>query len=105
VSADLFEWQARYYGQPPHVTGSKTSLAASDAIAPKMTELQQKVFEAIDGSGRWGMTDEEGVKATGMNPSTYRPRRIELEASGRIVASGTVRETRAGRRAIVWIVK
>lgn len=37
-----------------------------------------------------------------MNPSTQRPRRIELQAMGLVSDTGRTRETRAGRNAVVW---
>jgi hypothetical protein len=39
--------------------------------------------------------------ALGMNPSTQRPRRIELERRGLVVKDGT-RKTSSGRMAVVW---
>jgi predicted ArsR family transcriptional regulator len=50
-----------------------------------------------------GATDEEIADGLAMNPSTVRPRRGELVDDGRVVAAGS-RETRSGRRAVVWRV-
>jgi hypothetical protein len=41
----------------------------------------------------------------GMNPSTQRPRRIELCQRNLIVDSGTTRLTTSGRKAVVWKAK
>jgi DNA-binding IclR family transcriptional regulator len=48
-----------------------------------------------------GLTDEEMQKRLGMNPSTQRPRRIELARRGMVVEAGT-RKTASGRNASVW---
>lgn len=50
-----------------------------------------------------GLTDEEMQEMLDMNPSTQRPRRIELMDAGLIRKSGWTRRTRAGRRATVWL--
>jgi DNA-binding IclR family transcriptional regulator len=50
-----------------------------------------------------GLTDEEMQTRLGMNPSTQRPRRIELARRGLVVEGGT-RRTASGRMATVWRV-
>jgi hypothetical protein len=50
----------------------------------------------------FGITDEQIQNELGMNPSTERPRRLELEEQGLIFDSGEKRKTRSGRPAIVW---
>jgi hypothetical protein len=52
----------------------------------------------------YGATDEEIQFVVGMNPSTQRPRRIELVRMGLVRDSGTTRLTRAGRKATVWVI-
>lgn len=81
---------------------SQTSVAAADAIAPNAASLRGKVLSYLRICG--GATDEEGIEATGIPPSTYRPRRVELWRGGHIVDSGVTRPTRSGRQAVVWIV-
>lgn len=51
-----------------------------------------------------GMTDEELQHELDMNPSTERPRRVELVEYGLVVDSGERRTTHAGIEAIVWAV-
>ena len=51
----------------------------------------------------YGMTDEEIQDALRMNPSTQRPRRVELVEGGWIVDSQRRRRTRARRDAVVWV--
>lgn len=85
---------------PPHVY-SQTSRAAAEAIRPDTSRLRALVLGAIEEHG--GLTDEEGIDATGIAPSTYRPRRIELVQRGLVADSGHERKTRSGRWAVVWI--
>jgi len=55
--------------------------------------------------GTAGSTDEEGCLALDMNPSTYRPRRVELWEAGAVQDSGMTRRTKSGRWAVVWTVR
>ena len=87
----------------PFVSDSPTSQASAEAIKPDAGRLRAKVLTAI--SGYCGLTDEEGIEATGIAPSTYRPRRIELVEQGKVIDSGQTRLTRAGRKAVVWKAK
>ena len=64
--------------------------------------LRQQVLDYIREQGVNGATDEEIQDALQMNPSTQRPRRVELMKMGRIAANGT-RKTKSGRLASVWI--
>ena len=87
----------------PYVRGSETSKAAAEDIEPNAGTLRAKVFAALKGIGPVGYTDEELQNVLGMNPSTQRPRRIELVAAGLVADSGTTRKTRSGRAATVWV--
>lgn len=51
-----------------------------------------------------GMTDEEIQRTLKLNPSTERPRRIELVQAGKVRDSGRTRKTSSGRAATVWEV-
>lgn len=85
----------------PSVSGSVTSAAAADSLDAKaLNALQRRVLEFI-GWRQAGATDEEIADELGMNPSTVRPRRIELARRGFIAEAGT-RRTRSGRMATVW---
>lgn len=86
----------------PFQSHSPTSKEAAEEIGPQRNKLQQAVLEYIRTSG--GCTDEQGAASLRMNPSTYRPRRIELEGMGLIVAGG-VGKTASGRRAVIWKCK
>jgi transcription initiation factor IIE alpha subunit len=60
--------------------------------------MQRRVYEFIC----WRpSTDEEISIELGMNPSTVRPRRIELARRGLLAEAGT-RRTASGRMATVW---
>jgi hypothetical protein len=100
VTLDLFAVAARKREAPPYQHGSDTSLAAAQAIAPAAGTLRARVYQAILALPD-GLTDEEGCLLTGMNPSTWRPRRIELLEQGLVRQAGT-RLTKSGRSAVVW---
>jgi hypothetical protein len=40
-----------------------------------------------------------------MDPSSQRPRRVELVTGGQVVDSGRKRKTVSGRQAVVWTAK
>ena len=79
---------------------SPTSVAAAEALAPEaLNAAQRRVLAYLEEHGP--ATDEEIIAGTGMNPSTARPRRIELVRHGLVVEDGE-RRTASGRRATVW---
>lgn len=92
------------FDAPPAQAHSPTSQAAGRAIAPDANRLRAIVYAAIREAGARGLSDEEGIDATGIQASTYRPRRIELIERGKVMASGQTRPTRSGRAATVWII-
>jgi hypothetical protein len=88
----------------PSVNGSITSAAAADSLGPAtLNALQRRVLELLVAWPQ-GLTDEEMQHKLGMNPSTQRPRRIELARRGLVVEVGT-RRTVSGRMAVVWRVR
>ena len=94
------------FGTPPpapFVAGSSTSREAAERIAPAVNRLQLVVLRAIEAAGEAGLTDEQICEATGLNPSTERPRRVELERSGLVRDSEARRPTVSGRSAAVWV--
>jgi hypothetical protein len=87
----------------PSVNGSATSAQAADALTPAtLNAMQRRVLELLQATPE-GLTDEEMARRLGMNPSTQRPRRIELARRGLVVTCGT-RRTASGRMADVWRV-
>lgn len=92
---------AAHEAPPPH-NGTPTSRAAADSIVPHRKTMKDRVSDFIGSCGFRGATDEEIQEGTGMNPSTERPRRQELEKDKVIKSAGT-RWTKSGREAKVWI--
>lgn len=76
-----------------------TAHAAAASVAPARRELHARLLAALTNGG---LTDEEMQDRTGMNPSTQRPRRVELVDSGQVRDSGRRRACRSGRLAVVW---
>ena len=81
---------------------SRTSMAAADSMdRDRLNSLQRSVVAFLRERGVHGATDEEIAAGLEMNPSTQRPRRIELVRRGLVVEAGT-RKTRSGRFATAW---
>lgn len=91
------------YGPPPAQRHSDTSRDAALNMEPSAVSLRASCLAHFRRMGDRGATDEEQQRALDMNPSTQRPRRIELCRAGLVVDSGDRRLTEAGRRAVVWI--
>jgi len=81
---------------------SETSESSAGGIASVSGAKRRAVYQAIVASGDDGMTDEEMQDATGMAPNTQRPRRVELVRDGSVIDSGIRRNTKSGRKAVVW---
>ncbi len=88
----------------PYQPHSATSRAAAVAIAPKLGALQTRVLRFIANRGEHGATDEEICDGLELNPSTGRPRRVELAAKNLIKKAEKPRPTKSGRDAAVWRV-
>lgn len=84
----------------PYQSHSDTSKEAAEWIEPKKLTLRRKVLEYMRKVTR--ATDEQIQDALEMNPSTERPRRIELVDSGHVKDSGATALTKSGRRAVLW---
>jgi transcription initiation factor IIE alpha subunit len=81
--------------------GSITSAKAADSLdAMTLNAMHRRVLELLAATPD-GLTDEEMQRRLEMNPSTQRPRRIELARRGLVVECGT-RRTASGRMAVVW---
>lgn len=87
---------------PSHQWHSDTSTESAEAIAPKKRMLNNKVFMELGKAGGFGLTDDEGMVALGMDGNTYRPCRIDLMHSGLVQDAGMRRLTRKNRNAVVW---
>jgi transcription initiation factor IIE alpha subunit len=89
------------FAMAPSVNGSITSAIAADSLGPAtLNAMQRRVLELLAATPN-GLTDEEMQTRLSMNPSTQRPRRIELARRGLVVECGT-RRTVSGRMAVVW---
>ena len=83
---------------------SPESRAAAEAAAPVAGTKRYAVLQFIAAQGLNGATDDEIQAGLGMNPSTERPRRIELY-EGRFIVKlvHETRPTRSGAKAVVWL--
>jgi hypothetical protein len=86
---------------PPAVRSSDTSIEAAKAIKTHRPKLIERVYQCIALDGP--VTDEEISAITAIQPSTARPRRIELQREGRIHRYELDGRTKAGRRAAMWV--
>ena len=89
----------------PFQPASETSREAAKAIEGSGASLRAQLlaFLRLEASQGWdGWTDEELQRVLPMNPSTERPRRIELVRLGLVEDSGEKRRTASGRLATVW---
>lgn len=90
--------------RPAFVRKSATSESAAEGMRGSAATLRAKVLALLRSQPN-GLTDEEMQQALGMNPSTQRPRRIELVTAGFVIDSGATRKTRSGRNAVVWVTR
>jgi hypothetical protein len=85
----------------PYQAHSQTSQAAAEQIEPRRVIDRDRVFNCIRAIGP--ATDEEIANALALNPSTERPRRVELMTAGEIRQNGK-KKTTSGRQAAAWVV-
>jgi len=90
---------------PPYVRDSATSQAAASKARPRAHTQRELVYRHLVQCGERGATDEEMQIALEMNPSTQRPRRVELVREGAVRLSGLTRCTTSGREAGVWLAR
>jgi hypothetical protein len=93
--------------QLPHFQRhSETSRQAALDLYFRAGSLRDRVLRCLRDHPD-GLTDEELQGILNMNPSTQRPRRIELcNAEPPLVKdSGRTRKTRSGRNAVVWVAR
>ena len=81
----------------------ETSIAAADALAPKLGRLQQMAKSAICDAGTQGLTADELSARLDMDRWSIQPRTSELKRKGLIRDSGQRRPNATGKLAIVWI--
>ena len=81
----------------------ETSIAAADALSPKLGRLQQMAKSAICDAGTQGLTADELSARLDMDRWSIQPRTSELKRKGLILDSGQRRRNATGKLAIVWI--
>jgi hypothetical protein len=86
----------------PYINGSATSKQAAVDISSARDTLRKRVHQYLVDNGP--STDEEIQLGLKMNPSTQRPRRVELVTAGAVRDSVIRRRTQSGRFATVWEV-
>jgi hypothetical protein len=84
----------------PYQRHSDTSRAAAQSMKEPAVNLRTQVLTFIRTRGP--VTDEQIALGMGINPSTARPRRIELLRDGHIVEAGKA-TTASGRKASMWM--
>jgi len=101
-------------GSDPLMLVGKDMIGKARSDHPETAKLSQVKTKPISGKARKmvyeylrlckqrGATDEEIQKGCDLNPSTERPRRIELVEMGLAEPSGMTRKTSSNRNAIVW---
>lgn len=80
---------------------SQESQDAAFSMIGRAETIRDRVLALIRGSCD-GLTDEELTEMMGLNPSTVRPRRIELMNRGLITDFGR-RRNHSGRLALIWV--
>ena len=82
----------------------QTSHDARESIRPFKATIKERVLAYIRHRTRSGdgATDEEITLALNLNPSTVRPRRIELFEDLSLYCTSATRATKSGRQAVVW---
>ena len=86
----------------PFQRHSAPSFLAAEAITHTRDSLKQQVLALLK-LHPGGLTDELMQEYLAMNPSTQRPRRVELVSKGLVRDSNIRTKTRSGRLATVWI--
>lgn len=93
------------YPDAPGHRNVDTSIAAAEALAPKLGRLQRMAENAIREAGWLGLTADELAERLGMDRWSIQPRTSELKRKGLIRDSGQRRPNSTGKRAIVWIAR
>ena len=91
-----------FYPNAPGHRNIDTSVAAANALAPKLGRLQKLALEAIKSVGWLGLTADELAAVLEMDRWSIQPRTSELRRKGLIRDSGQRRPNNSGKLAIVW---
>ena len=93
------------YPDAPGHRRVETSMAAADALAPKLGRLQRLAESAIRTAGPGGLTADELAALLQMDRWSIQPRTSELKRRGLIRDSGRRRPNATGKMAIVWVAE
>ncbi|MDP8975751.1 MAG: hypothetical protein M3N28_05160 [Actinomycetota bacterium] len=96
TTPDLFGEERPLPAQPV-----ATSVAAAEAKKLTVTKQRAEVLRCIRENGP--ISDQRGSEMSGIDPSSWRPRRGELARASLVVADG-LGETASGRKATLWRV-
>ena len=91
------------YPDAPGHRNVETSIAAAEALAPKLGRLQRMAETTIRSAGAHGLTADELAARLDMVRWSIQPRTSELKSKGLIRDSGRRRPNATGKAAIVWI--
>ena len=93
------------YPDAPGHRNVDTSIAAANALAPKLGRLQRMAEGAIRDAGWLGLTADELAARLGMDRWSIQPRTTELRRKGLVRDSGFRRPNATGKQAIVWVAR
>lgn len=91
-------------GSVPRVSGSRTSAEAADSMAEHVNGIAAVVLSAIRQSGVRGMTCDQLEMELGLRHQTASARVRELFLRNAITST-SIRKTRSGRSAQVWVAR
>lgn len=91
------------YPDSPGHRHVETSIAAAQALAPKLGRLQRMAASAIRNAGENGLTADELAATLDLDRWSIQPRTSELRLKGVIRDSGQRRPNKSGKLAIVWV--
>ncbi len=91
------------YPDAPGHRNVETSVAAADAIAPKLGRLQRMAKTTVRDAGTHGLTADELAARLEIDRWSIQPRTTELKRKGLVRDSGQRRPNSTGKMAIVWI--
>lgn len=100
---DLFDDEPGKHQRPGDA--AETQIGSAYAATTLTGTWRRRVFREIAlavAAGDDGLTDEQIQDLLALNPSTERPRRVELVERGVVEDSERRRPTRSGRSAVVW---
>lgn len=88
----------------PYVEGSDTSQAAAESMESSAQAQQWRIYRFLRHMQPFGATCDEIEHYLGLSHQTASARIRGLALKGDVLDSGNRRETRTGRKAIVWMV-